>query len=64
MFNKLALLFIFFRHDYRVQAVLMRQKFEENRNIKDPIKAKQVLDEAREKFEYIRHPDPIRCEFL
>lgn len=42
----------------------MRQKFEENRNIKDPIKAKQVLDQAREKFEYIRHPDPVRCKFL
>ncbi|KAK7583975.1 hypothetical protein V9T40_004938 [Parthenolecanium corni] len=48
-----------FRHDFRVQAVLMRQKFEENRHIKDPIKAKQILEEATEKFEYIRHPDPI-----
>lgn len=42
----------------------MRQKFEENRHIKDPIKAKQILEEATEKFEYIRHPDPILCKFL
>ncbi len=42
----------------------MRQKFEENRHIKDPIKAREVLKQAEEKFEYIRNPDTIRCKVL
>lgn len=40
----------------------MRQKFEENRHVKDPIKARMLLEEAEKKFEYIQNPDPITCK--
>lgn len=55
---------VYYRHEFRIQAVLMRQKFDEKRNIKDPIKAKLALEEAEKEFEYIRHPNPITCMIL
>lgn len=42
----------------------MRQKFENNRHVKDPIKAKQLVEEAEEKFRMIRNPDPLCCMLL
>ncbi|KAL3318568.1 ndufb9, NADH-ubiquinone oxidoreductase [Cichlidogyrus casuarinus] len=42
--------------DYRYKAVLMRQRFEQNRNIMDEVKAKKVLEEAWREYEAKKSP--------
>ncbi|KAF3430048.1 hypothetical protein E2986_08880 [Frieseomelitta varia] len=46
------------RHEYRYNAVLLRQRFEENRNIKDLRVAKELLLAAEEELFQNKHPDP------
>ncbi|KOC66697.1 NADH dehydrogenase [ubiquinone] 1 beta subcomplex subunit 9 [Habropoda laboriosa] len=46
------------RHEYRYQAVLLRQRFEENRNILDARVAKQLLLDGQEELFQKLHAQP------
>jgi NADH dehydrogenase (ubiquinone) 1 beta subcomplex subunit 9 len=52
--------YYYFRHLYRYHAVLLRARFDENKNEQDMVKAKQLLtDGERELFEKA-HPQPFK----
>ncbi|THD23035.1 NADH dehydrogenase [ubiquinone] 1 beta subcomplex subunit [Fasciola gigantica] len=46
--------------DFRYHAVLLRARFEENRDIKDPILAKRLLEEGWEEYHATRCPFPFK----
>lgn len=55
-------MYLYYSHEQRVQLVLVRAEFDKNRNIKDPIKAKRALEAAEIYYEYVKHPEPIKCK--
>ncbi|KAF7256092.1 hypothetical protein EG68_06689 [Paragonimus skrjabini miyazakii] len=46
--------------DFRYSAVLLRARFEENRDIKDEILAKRLLEEGWKEYNATRYPFPFR----
>ncbi|XP_060830777.1 NADH dehydrogenase [ubiquinone] 1 beta subcomplex subunit 9 [Bombus pascuorum] len=48
------------RHEFRYNAVLLRQRFEKNRHIPDARIAKQLLLEGEEELFNNTHPDPSK----
>ena len=54
--------FVLHRHLYRYEAVLMRQRFEENKDERDMIIAKQLLMEGEAELARLRHPQPMKCK--
>lgn len=53
-----------FREVFRYQAVLMRQRFEENRDIKDMRIARQLLENGEEEVFQKRHYQPKKCAII
>lgn len=52
-----------FRHIFRYQAVIMRERFDKHKNERDPAKIAQLLaDGERELFE-TQHFQPKKCKF-
>ena len=45
---------------FRYQSVLMRARFDEKRDIKDPREAKKIYLEGCAEFDKYAHPYPIR----
>jgi len=52
----------FFRHIYRFNAVLLRQRFEENRNVLDMRQAKELLELGEEELLRNQHYQPMKCK--
>ena len=50
--------------EWRYEAVLLRQRFEANRNIKDLRVAKVLLEQGEEELWKGRHPKPVVCELV
>lgn len=51
------------RHVFRFNAILLRERFEQNKNIQDMRIARKLLTEGeRELFEK-QHPQPISCTY-
>ncbi|XP_008545664.1 NADH dehydrogenase [ubiquinone] 1 beta subcomplex subunit 9 [Microplitis demolitor] len=50
---------IFLQTDYRYEAVLLRARFDKNKDIKDLRVAKQLLKEGEAELEKIIHPSPL-----
>lgn len=48
--------------DFRYHAVLLRARFEENRDIKDELLAKRILEEGWEEYHATRCPFPFKCK--
>ncbi|ODM91109.1 NADH dehydrogenase [ubiquinone] 1 beta subcomplex subunit 9 [Orchesella cincta] len=48
------------RHIYRYNAVIIRNRFDENRNILDMRKAKQLLEEGEEELFKMQHYQPLK----
>ncbi len=49
------------RDEWRFQAVLIRDRFEQNRNVKDLVKAQEILTNAEWEYEQNKHPSPLQC---
>jgi NADH dehydrogenase (ubiquinone) 1 beta subcomplex subunit 9 len=52
--------FYYFRHLYRYHAVLLRARFDEAKDEKDMIKAKQMLQDGEEELFLNQHPQPFK----
>ena len=52
----------FFRQVFRYEAVLLRARFDANKNETDMIKAKQMLKDGEKEFFEKQHPQPFKCE--
>jgi len=52
--------YYYFPHLYRYHAVVLRARFEENKDEKDMIKAKQVLQSGEEELFLNQHPQPFK----
>ena len=50
------------RHMYRYRAVLLRARFDENKDIKDMMVAQQLLDEGEKELFSLIHYQPRQCE--
>ena len=50
------------RHHYMYQAALMRQRFEETRNVTDVRVAQQMLKDGEEELFQKSDDNPIKCE--
>ncbi|KAL7639886.1 UNVERIFIED_CONTAM: hypothetical protein RMT77_009299 [Armadillidium vulgare] len=48
------------RPTLRVQSVLLRERFDKNRNVKDLIVANQILKDGEEELYQTSHPSPIK----
>jgi hypothetical protein len=48
---------------FRYEAVLLRQRFEENRNVRDMRVAKQLLEEGEQELFKKQHYQPKKCEY-
>lgn len=48
---------------FRYEAVLLRQRFEENRNVKDMRIAKQLLEDGEQELFEKQHYQPKKCEY-
>lgn len=60
-FRTYITLLLFFRHIFRYEAVLLRARFDENKNVKDARQAQKLLiDGERELFEK-QHFQPKKC---
>ncbi len=49
------------RHHFRVQAVLLRARFDEHKNENDMVKAKQLLIDGEKELLDKSHTEPIKC---
>jgi len=52
--------YYYFRHLYRYHAVLLRARFDEHKDEKDMVKAKQLLQEGEEEMFLKAHPQPFK----
>lgn len=52
--------YYYFRHLYRYHAVLLRARFDENKDELDMVKAKQLLANGEEELFLNRHPQPFK----
>jgi NADH dehydrogenase (ubiquinone) 1 beta subcomplex subunit 9 len=48
---------------FRDEAVLLRQRFEENRNVKDMRIAKELLESGEQELFKKQHYQPKKCEY-
>merc|ERR1711976_340831 len=48
------------RHFMRYEQVLMRARFDENKDITDMVKAKELLKKGEEELFYYQHPQPFK----
>jgi hypothetical protein len=68
MFFRIFLLFSlkevfwFPRNEWRFRAVVLRDRFDKNKNITDLVKAQQILAEAETEYNNKRHPNPLQCK--
>lgn len=53
-----------YRHVYRYQAVLLRDRFDQNAKLPDMRKAAQLLKEGEEELFLKQHPIPKKCKNL
>lgn len=60
--SRYNLLCYFCRHLYRYHAVLLRARFDENKDEFDMVKAKQLLADGEEELFLKRHPQPFKCK--
>ena len=51
-----------FRIQFRYQACLLRQRFEENRNVKDEITVAKLIASAENELFEKQHYQPIKCK--
>lgn len=51
------------RDEWRFKAVLVRNEFEKNRDVKDLVKAERILAEGEQYYDRTRHPNPLQCNF-
>lgn len=49
---------------FRYEAVLLRQRFEENRNVKDMRVAKQLLEDGEQELFKKQHYQPKKCKYI
>lgn len=54
--------FVLFSHHYRFAAVLLRDRFDQNKDIVDMRQAKKLLGEGEEELFLKQHPQPLVCE--
>lgn len=62
--NVLTIFIFDFRHTFRYNAVLLRQRFEENRNILDMRQAKELVALGHEELFLNQHYQPMKCKGL
>ena len=53
--------FLINRDEWRFRAVVMRDRFEKNRDVKDLVKAQEILANGEWELEQNRHPLPLQC---
>ena len=53
---------IFCRICFRYEAVLLRQRFDENRNVSEPTAVKSLVAKAEQELFEKQHYQPIKCE--
>merc|ERR1712038_131593 len=52
--------YYWYRHLTRYHCVLMRDRFDQNKNIVDMVQAKQLLEKGEAELEAKRHPQPMK----
>lgn len=52
--------YYYFRHLYRYHAVLLRARFDEHKDERDMVKAKQLLTDGEDELFLKRHPQPFK----
>lgn len=52
----------YFRHHYRFHAVLLRERFDEKKDIKDMRVARKWLQQGEEELFLKQHPQPFTCK--
>ena len=50
--------------EWRYEAILLRQRFEANRGIKDLRVAKLLLEQGEQELWLGQHPKPVKCKYL
>ena len=51
---------LYYRHLYRYQAVLLRARFDQNKDECDIVKAKQLLEDGEKELYLKQHPQPTK----
>lgn len=52
------------RGAWREEAVVLRARFDANKDLKDMRKARKLLEDGEAEFELNKHPDPYICKCL
>lgn len=50
--------------EYRYEAVLLRARFDQNRNVTDPVQAKKLLDDGWSELQKNKAAFPYLCKLL
>lgn len=50
------------RDEFRFRAVVMRDRFEQNRNVADLVKAEGLVAQGEQELDSKRHPNPLQCQ--
>lgn len=58
----LIVFYFIFRHEWRFRAVVLRDRFDQNKNVNDLVKAQQLLAEGQHEYDQKRHPNPFQCK--
>lgn len=47
---------------WREEAVVLRARFDANKDLKDMGKARKLLEDGEAEFQFYKHPDPYICK--
>lgn len=53
---------MYFRHKFRYEAILLRARFDKNKDETDIVKAKKLVEEGQKELFENLHPQPIKCK--
>ena len=55
---------VFFRYEFRYQAILLRARFDQNKNEIDMRKAKKLLMDGEKELLLKQHCSPLKCKLI
>ena len=58
---KTVIMLILFRLSFRYEVTILRDRFEQNRNLTDVAKLQKVLQESEKELHEKQHYQPIKC---
>lgn len=59
---KILIIFFFHRHAFRYHAVLLRERFDANKDVKDMRVARKLVEDGEAELFHKAHPQPIGCK--